>query len=170
MTYSVKCRSNDTNKSLTLKPSPHKAGKKKIIKMCRKKLKLLPPTSDGISVKAVLIRNTLRSAQNCPADSESLCEDVECVTCLTEDDARSVPRLLESLLNDIELGQQWRPHHLQQTSQNICNTSTTVTSELLENFHNNEAFCQTKVHFSEDPSLLFDIPSSPTNESTDRGH
>ena len=134
--------------------STNQEEKRRILKLCKRKLKVLKQT-DNISVKSVLIRNTLRVMER---QNDALLDFED-----TSDDGHNTPDSIETLLNEIDLDNcksrrltsSMTLPTLDQKSAVNSSSSNLHFSEVLEEFHNCETFSQNKLVFSEDPHNIF---------------
>ena len=147
-----------TNKYLTsvstvnFKPySTRQEEKRRIIKMCKRKLNVLQ-NKNSISVKTVLIKNTLKVIEKQrdfgydPGDSE--------------EDGEQSPSYIESLLNDIDLDRSSRTHPAKCTGSPAPSSAMdpkVPISDVLEEFHNVETFSHNGLVFQEDPHLFLEM-------------
>eukprot|EP00090_Calanus_glacialis_P016232 TRINITY_DN25451_c0_g1_i2.p1 TRINITY_DN25451_c0_g1~~TRINITY_DN25451_c0_g1_i2.p1 ORF type:complete len:152 (+),score=29.18 TRINITY_DN25451_c0_g1_i2:55-510(+) len=130
------------------KPRP-KEEKSRIFQMCMNKMKCL---NDSILYKHVLIKNTLKEIQK-----TNICDTEEYTA--NKDDLTF--GAIEELLKEIDLATKTSEKHSlgdrsvkrEVLSTHIRNDQNT---DIMEDFHSNEAIGQTKIILDEDPSVLFD--------------
>ena len=123
--------------------------KRRLLKMCQKQLKMLQ-NKDCVSVKTVLLKNTIKVIEKQKDSGDDLG--------VSEDDVDGSPGYIESLLKEI---------YLDQTNQSSTSSSlplSTATnsntdlriSDVLEEFHNCGTYSQNQLIFKEDPSIFLD--------------
>ena len=139
-------------------PRP-KEEKSRIFKMCMTKMKCL---NDSILYKHVLIKNTLKEIQKTNKDIKNICDTED--TSATKDDLKF--GAIEELLKDIDLATKTSEKQSlggRNTANNnvereVLNTKrrNDHNTDMMEDFHSNEAIGQSKIILDEDPSVLFD--------------
>ena len=124
--------------------------------MCMNKMKCL---NDSILYKHVLIKNTLKEIQKTNKDIKNICDTDDYTA--TKDDLTFVA--IEELLKEIDLASE--KNSLGDRNNVYTNVKREVLSshrrndqntDIMEDFHSNEAIGQTKIILDEDPSILFD--------------
>ena len=149
--------------SFSLKPYTVKHDERKhMVKLCRRKLKNLQ-NKGTISVKSVLIKNTLKVMEK-----QNLLDHFD-----SEDDGVHdihYTDYIDSLLNEIDLDNTRSDFPTTEptcTSLSQCTiqrldgtasiNSNLRNSEVLEDFHNNATFSTNKLIFKEDPNEFFEF-------------
>jgi len=147
--------------SFSFKPYTVKHDERKhMVKLCRRKLKNLQ-NKDTISVKSVLIKNTLKVMEK-----QNLLDHFD-----SEDDGDHdihYTDYIDSLLNEIDLDNTRSDFP---TTGPTCTSLSTIqrldgtatinsnlrNSEVLEDFHNNATFSTNKLIFKEDPNEFLEF-------------
>ena len=138
--------------------------KRHILKLCKSKLQILSLKDRSISVKSVLIRNTIKVVENQREnglehwDSEDDLEDI-----------RTSPGYIESLLNEIDLDQNNKspPRSSSTLEETSSVPSSNIMSSVLEDFHGSKTFSHNQLISQEDPNLFFEM-SLDEYSSTER--
>ena len=124
--------------------------------MCMNKMKCL---NDSILYKHVLIKNTLKEIQKTNKDIKNICDTDDYTA--TKDDLTFVA--IEELLKEIDLASEKNSLGDRNTAYISVKREVLSThrrndrnTDIMEDFHSNEAIGQTKIILYEDPSVLFD--------------
>ena len=158
MTGSLRSRQKTASVCVHHKTRP-KEEQSRIFKICMNKMKCL---NDSILYKHVLIKNTLKEIQKTNKDIRHICDTEEYTA--NKDDLTF--GAIEELLKEIDLTTKTSEKHslgdrntayisVKREVLNI-NRRNNQNTNIMEDFHSNEAIGQTKIILHEDPSILFD--------------
>ena len=132
---------------------PKREDKRRILKMCLKKMKCI---QDSVLYKHVLIKNTLMEIQKNNKDIINISDTQDYSE--TKDDPRFSD--IEELLQEIDLATE-NSHVGEAKDLNGTKSNTKSgnyqNNDIMEDFHANEAIGQTKIVLNEDFSNLFDL-------------
>ena len=136
--------------------SRHHQEKRRIPRLCKSKLQILSLKDQSISLKSVLLKNTLKVVEKQSRDGLEYWDSEDDI-----DEIRTSPGYIESLLNEIDLDQKSEsPHYLsstlEETSAPLPSSSTNISS-VLEDFHCSKTFSHNQLISQEDPNIFFEM-------------